>query len=98
MAQAIELGQDFTVAFNRTWGDKRKITIDAYVFVDGDTVHLLKRSVCLQSSYTDEQTTERARLNAMNPLIDGDTVEFNGKAYTVKINGDYSDCGFLIPA
>lgn len=40
---------------------------------------------------------ERAHLNAQVPVHNGDMVEVEGKQYTVKILGNYSDTDRLIP-
>ena len=37
-----------------------------------------------------------ARLQSMTPVVDGGTVDVNGKEYTVKIRGSYSDTGYLM--
>jgi hypothetical protein len=40
---------------------------------------------------------ERARLNAEEPVRNGDVVEVEGKLYRVRVKGNYSDCAVLDP-
>lgn len=60
-------------------------------------IYIMKKSVGVQSSYTEKEIAERERLNTMEPIKTGDIVEVEGKKYEVKILGDYSDAGRLIP-
>ena len=72
---------------------------DGYIFKDDSNgvVYIMQSSATLQSSYTPEEIASRDRLNAMKPLKTGDIVIFEGRQHSVKINGDYSDAGVLIP-
>ena len=57
----------------------------------------MQKSACLKQHYTERDIAERNKLNAMTPIKNGDIVLVNGKQYEVKILGDYSDAGRLIP-
>lgn len=95
-AETLDQDATFTFAFKGFKGQERVRT--GYLF-DGEEegIYIMQCSACLKAVYTDKDIEERARLNSMTPLRTGDIVELNGKQYTVKINGDYSDAGRLIP-
>lgn len=86
----------FTFAYRGARGIERTAT--GYLF-DGEEegLYIMKQSACLKDQYTDADRAESARLNAMTPVRDGDEVTLNGKQYRVKILGNYSDAGRLIP-
>jgi hypothetical protein len=86
----------FTFAFPGSRGQERVRTGYAADFED-EGVYIMQRSACLKAQYTAKDYEETARLAAMTPLRTGDIVEIDGKQYTVKILGDYSDAGRLIP-
>lgn len=86
----------FTFAFTGSRGQERVRTGYVADFED-EGMYIMQRSACLKAVYTDKDREETARLNAMNPIRTGDIVEINGKQYSVKILGDYSDAGRLIP-
>jgi len=74
---------------------------EGYLFYDeeGDTMYLMKRSVSLQSSYTDAERAQIDRIYRGAEVVrNGDSVTVDGKPYTVKVLGNYSDAGRLIPA
>jgi hypothetical protein len=77
----------------------RDCTGTGYLFYADDVqkIYVLQKSACLKAQYTAEDIAERDRLNNSTPIATGDVVEVDGKQYTVKINGNYSDAGFLIP-
>ena len=55
---------------------------------------------CIKSHYTDADRAETKRLLDYLPLEDGDVVRIKGrhnKEYKVKVNGNYSDLGYLEP-
>lgn len=60
-------------------------------------VYIMKQPGMLKDSYTAEDHAESARLSQMTPIKHGDIVEVEGKQYKVKILGNYSDAGRLIP-
>jgi len=95
-ADSFDQNNTFSFAYQGFRGQERTAT--GYLFRDGDQIFVMKQSDCLKGAYTDADRAERARLSAMRPLRTGDTVQVEGKAYTVKILGDYSDAGRLIPA
>jgi hypothetical protein len=86
----------FTFAFIGSRGQERVRT--GYVAdFEEEGVYIMQKGACLKSHYTAKDYEETDRLNAMTPVRTGDIVEVNGKQYTVKILGDYSDAGRLIP-
>lgn len=62
-----------------------------------DGMFLMQKSSILKSHYTEQDHTNQARLNAMEPVKTGDIVLVDGKQYLVTIKGDYSDAGRLTP-
>jgi hypothetical protein len=74
---------------------------EGYLFYSAqeDTMYLMKRAVSIQSSYTDAERAHTHRIYCGDAVVrNGDSVMVDGKAYTVKILGNYSDAGRLIPA
>ena len=94
----IDFDQDntFTFAYIGIRGQERTAT--GYLFHDDseDKIHVMQKSAMLKSSYTSKDTEERTRLNAMKPLRTDDLVEVDGVKYKVRINGNYSNAGYLI--
>ena len=85
---------DFTFEYKGYAG--RTCTASGYLFQSSDgQIYLMKNSAVLKSQYSDEDRAERARLNSMDPVRDGDTVTVSGKQYKVKILGNFSDAGRL---
>lgn len=82
----------FTFAYHRR-GQERTAT--GYLFKDEGVIYIMQKSACLKSAYTAKDVEERARLNAMTPVRDGDVVEVEGQQYEVRILGNYSDAGRL---
>lgn len=105
--QAINFMQD-TFDRNNTFvieivKPRRTIRVDAGLYRDyqkqGDgIIWAMKRSATLQASYSEEQLQERARLNAMEPVRNGDTVLIDGRLYKARVLGDSSDCAIFDPA
>lgn len=95
-ANTLDQDNTFTFAFKGFKGQERIRT--GYLF-DGEEegIYIMQRGACLKAEYTEKDIKERKRLNTMKPLRTGDVVELGGKQYTVKINGDFSDAGRLIP-
>ena len=60
-------------------------------------IYIMQRSACLKDVYTPADYEEGDRLAAMEPVRDGDTVCVDGEQYLVKILGNFSDAGRLIP-
>lgn len=89
--------QDNTFAFAYN-GRRGEVVTTGYLFnaTDEGRIYVMQRAACLKSHYTEADHAETARLNAMTPVRDGDTVEVEGKQYRVKILGNYSDAGYLI--
>lgn len=57
----------------------------------------LQKSICIQSSYTDEEIAERQRLRLEEPVRDGDIVRINGGLYKTRLLGDYTDAAIFDP-
>jgi len=87
----------FTFAYQGIRGQERTATGYLFNSEDEGVIYLMKQSACLKGEYTAKDDEERARLNAQVPVCNGDVVEVAGKQYTVKILGNYSDAGRLIP-
>ena len=93
-ADSFDSSRDFTFEYTGSMG--RKVSASGYLFEDKDgQIFLMKNSAVLKSEYTDKDRAERARLNSMEPVRDGDTVAVDGKQYQVKILGNFSDAGRL---
>lgn len=60
-------------------------------------VYIMQRCRVLKDHYTEADRLHLERMNALAPLKDGEVVLFNGAEYKVKILGNYSDAGRLIP-
>jgi len=80
-------------------GRRGEQTRTGYLFFaeDENQMYILQKGAMLKDKYTTKDYEEQARLNAQAPVRTGDVVEINGKQYTVKILGDYSDAGRLTP-
>jgi hypothetical protein len=90
--------QDNTFAFEYIGFRGQACTATGYLFDCGEQgIYVMKQSACLKDVYTAKDREERARLNAAQPVRTGDVVTVNGRQYTVKILGNYSDAGRLIP-
>lgn len=91
--------QDNTFAFAYEGFRGQERTATGYLFDAGDKgIYIMKRSACMKDAYTAKDREESARLASMLPVRNGDTVVVGGQQYRVKILGDYSDAGRLIPA
>lgn len=90
--------QENTFVFEYAGVRGRVCTATGYLFEGSNgQIFVMKQSACLKAEYTAKDREERARLNAMTPIRTGDVVQVNGQAYQVKILGNYSDAGRLIP-
>ena len=61
------------------------------------TIYIMQRSACMKDVYTQADYEEGDRLAAMEPVRDGDVVCVDGEQYMVKILGNFSDAGRLVP-
>ena len=61
------------------------------------TIYIMQRSACMKDSYTAADYEEGDRLAAMEPVRNGDVVCVDGEQYLVKILGNFSDAGRLVP-
>lgn len=94
MTDSFDQDNTFTFEYTGTRGQAQRAT--GYVADYGDEgIFIMKKSACLKSSYTQKDMEETARLNAMEPVRNGDVVLFNGQEYKVKILGNFSDAGRL---
>lgn len=64
----------------------------------GEGVVLLQSPRFLSNSYSDADIALDRRIASEEPVRDGDIVEVEGERFRVRILGDYSDAGRLIPA
>lgn len=74
---------------------------EGYVFdcAQEGVTYLMQSAACLQSSYSDTDRQHLDRIyNGPDVVRHGDAVTINGKPYTVKVLGNYSDAGRFIPA
>lgn len=86
----------FVFAYQGARGIERQAT--GYLFQSGDQgIFIQKKSAFIADSYTEADRAESARLAAQAPLRTGDEVTVEGKQYKVRILGNYSDAGRLIP-
>ena len=85
----------FSFAFQGRRGEQ---TRTGYLFNSKDEgrIYILQGGICIKQVYTQADRDETTRLAAQQPVRSGDTVEVNGKQYQVRINGDFSDAGYLI--
>ena len=93
-----DFSQDETFTFSVPNPRRGDVPRTGYVLdCEEEGMFLMQKSACLKQHYTTQDHIDRARLNAMTPIKTGDIVLVNGKQYEVKILGDYSDAGRLIP-
>jgi hypothetical protein len=74
---------------------------EGYLFYAKDEAqfYIMKCCECIKSSYAVADSALTDRIYYGEQVVrNGDTVTVAGKAYTVKILGNYSDAGRLIPA
>jgi len=63
---------------------------------DDDKIFILQTGSILKSHYTEQDIAEQNAFNNLEALQDGQPVVVNNKNYIVKINGNYSDAGYLL--
>ena len=64
----------------------------------GDGIYwAMQHGACVKSHYTDDDRAETQRLSRETPVRKGDTVIIDGKPYTVRVFGDYSNCAIFDP-
>lgn len=52
---------------------------------------IINPGCALKDHYSDEERDEIAKLNASEPIVDGEIISINGIKFKVKVKGDYSD-------
>lgn len=73
-------------------------TLQQHYETSGDGIYwFMQRAGCLKAQYTDKDRAERERLNAMEPVRQGEVVLIDGQAYKVDVKGDFSDAAVLKP-
>jgi hypothetical protein len=71
-----------------------------YLFNDTQegVIYILQKGSCLKAHYTEEDRVYTNRIYFGEEVLrSGDAVTVDGKQYEVKILGNYSDAGRLIP-
>ena len=87
----------FRFAYNNHRGAEE--TRKGHLFNDTqeNVICIMQSGIMMQDVYSAKDIEERTRLQDQVPIRDGDVVEVKGKLYIVKILGDYSDAGRLVP-
>lgn len=57
----------------------------------------MQRGACLKAHYSEADYAETDRLNAEAAIKNGDTVSIDGKQFTVRVLGDYSNAAMFDP-
>lgn len=68
-----------------------------YLIFDEGKYWVMQRPSMLRDTYTEAELSELGRLRDMQALTDGDKITVDGREYTLKVQGDYSDLGYLVP-
>lgn len=86
----------FRFAFPHRKGERTRA---GYLFCcpKSGEVFIMQSPAYVADSYSDSEIAERDRLLSESPIRTGDVVEVEGARYTVRILGDYSDAGRLVP-
>lgn len=97
MSDSFDQENTFLFAYTNFRGVER--TGAAYILHDqkNGKFIIMQRSTCMKDVYTEADIAERNRLNSEKPVRDGDLVEVRGLVYSVRIVGNYSDAGYLVP-
>lgn len=61
----------------------------------GEKLEVTQGATVMQDFYSAEDDKLRATLFSMTPLQAGDMVEVEGKQYSLKVRGNFSDLGYL---
>ena len=67
-----------------------------YIFKGDGDINIMQESCMLAANWSQEEIDQQNALNAMTPLVDGDTVIFEGEQLIVQVNGPYSNLGLLV--
>ena len=84
-------------------GFKGRVTrTEAYLFDARDCrqhpgIFVMQRSACLKSHYSAADIMHQEEMNSQEALTQGSIVMYDGELYMVKINGNFSDMGVLVP-
>jgi hypothetical protein len=73
---------------------------EGYIFYDSreDQIYLMQCPASIQSHYSEAQRAHIDRIYRGEEVVrNGDIVSVEGKSYSVKILGNYSDAGRLMP-
>ena len=89
--------QELTFNVNHNKG-----TSKCYLFEDQaeDKIWVMSVGACIKSHYSKADYAEGERLSKTLPLNHGDVVRIKtrgSKEYTIHVNGNYSDLGYLVP-
>lgn len=65
--------------------------------VDFYKIFVMQHASCLKAKYSAADIAALDRFRTLEPIKNGDEVEVAGKRYTVRVLGNYSDAGYLVP-
>jgi hypothetical protein len=60
-------------------------------------IFVLQKSGMIKAVYSEKDVANITMFAALTPIAQGEVVEVDGKKYAMKILGNYSDAGYLIP-
>ncbi len=87
----------FTFIFKNYKGIEKKAKGRLFFDEVLQQMYLMQNASILKDQYSDRDIKEIDRLNSLTPIKEGDIVLIEGKQYSVRILGDYSDAGRFYP-
>lgn len=64
---------------------------------DYHKIFVMQHAGVLKSHYTEKDIAAIERFKTLDAILNDEVVEVDGRRYTLHINGNYSDAGYLIP-
>lgn len=64
---------------------------------DYDKIFVMQHAGCIKAKYSEKDIAAMERFRGLAPIQQGEIVEVDGKQYAMKILGNYSDAGYLVP-
>lgn len=64
---------------------------------DFHKIFVMQHAGVLKAHYTEKDIAAMERFKALTPIAQGEEVEVDGKRYRMRVVGNYSDAGYLIP-